>query len=268
MIQTAQLFAPLDAKLLELLRSLTTEEWNLRTVAPRWTVRDVAAHLLDTALRRLSLGRDRFFTESPADGDLVAFIDRLNQRGVETYSRLSASVLISLMEVATRELQQHLTSLDPLAPALFGVSWAGEAESPQWFDTAREYTERWHHQQQIRLAVGRPGIETRELYHPVLDCFLRGLPHGYRNVDAPDGTCIEVEIAGDCGGTWKLSRANSAWQVAAVPQMEMAASRIKIPQEIAWRIFTKGIPRAEAEKLCTIDGELARHVLSLLAIVG
>ena len=34
----------------------------------------------------------------------VAFVDRLNQRDVETYGRLSASVLISLMEVATGKL--------------------------------------------------------------------------------------------------------------------------------------------------------------------
>jgi hypothetical protein len=39
-------------------------------------------------------------------------------------------------------------------------------------------------------------------------------------------------------------------------------------QEIAWRIFTKGISIHEAERMVTIDGELARHVLSLLAIVG
>ena len=57
---------------------------------------------------------------------------------------------------------------------MFPVSWAGEEESANWFDTAREFTERWHHQQQIRLAVDKPGIMTREFYFPVLDCFMRG----------------------------------------------------------------------------------------------
>jgi hypothetical protein len=47
-------------------------------------------------------------------------------------------------------------SLDPLAPAAFAVSWAGEETSSNWFDTARELTERWHHQQQIRLATIGP----------------------------------------------------------------------------------------------------------------
>ena len=45
---TAHLFPPLHAKLIELLRSLDDDEWQLQTVAPAWRVRDVAAHLLDT----------------------------------------------------------------------------------------------------------------------------------------------------------------------------------------------------------------------------
>jgi uncharacterized protein (TIGR03083 family) len=265
MIETAHLFATLDGKLLDLLRSLSPSEWDMRTVAPQWTVRDVAAHLLDTSLRRLSLGRDGFFTESP-DGDLVAFINRLNQRGVETYGRLSPAVLISLMEVATVELARYLQSLDPMGRALFPVSWAGEAESFQWFDTAREYTERWHHQQQIRLAVGRPGIESRELYHPVLDCFLRALPYCYRDVDAADGSCVVVEIVGESGGVWGLRRSDGSWQLDS--NTDGADARVSIPQEIAWRIFTKGIARREAEARVRFEGELGRHVLALLAIVG
>ena len=57
-----------------------------------------------------------------------------------------------------------------------------------WFDNARELTERWHHQEQIRLATNRPGIMTPLLYHPVLDTFLRGLPHAYREVTAAANT--------------------------------------------------------------------------------
>ena len=47
-----------EARLLELLRSLSRSEWELQTVAPAWKVKDVAAHLLDTQLRKLSLVRD------------------------------------------------------------------------------------------------------------------------------------------------------------------------------------------------------------------
>src|SRR6266851_5182952 len=64
----------------------------------------------------------------------------------------------------------------------------------------------WHLQQQIRLATNRPGGMVPEIYHPVLDCFLRGLPYLYRDAGAPVGTALLVEISGECGGKWFLAR--------------------------------------------------------------
>src|SRR5882762_1397418 len=208
-ILTAHLFPKLGGMLIELLRSLAPSDWEKQTVSPKWKVKDVAAHLLDTALRGVSIGRDGYVAENPAINsptDLAAFINRLNHEGVTVYQRLSPAVLIALMEVATKFVAEYQASRDPLATAPYGVSWAGEEKSPNWFDTAREFTERWHHQQQIRLAVNRPGIMTRELYYPVLDCFLRALPFTYRNVSAERGTLVNINVAGECGGSWYLCR--------------------------------------------------------------
>ncbi|HYL72605.1 MAG TPA: maleylpyruvate isomerase N-terminal domain-containing protein [Bryobacteraceae bacterium] len=272
LILTAHLFPRIENLLIELLRSLRPEEWQLQTVSPRWKVKDVAAHLLDTQLRKLSLIRDGC-TPPPLEAgppfDLVALINRLNQEGVAVYGRLSPPVLIELMELASRQSAEFHQSLDPFAEAAFPVSWAGDEVSTNWFDTAREFTERWHHQQQIRLATGRPGIMTPELYHPVLDCFLRALPHAYRNVQAEKGTLLRVDIAGDCGGTWLLLREPDRWRlVAASPNAP--ACRVSIPQEIAWRVFTKGIDRSAAEAQSTVEGDrrLAEPALSLVAIVA
>ena len=150
-------------------------------------MKDVVAHLLDTQLRKLSLVRDGYAAGPPpafsSEMEFVAFINRLNREGVQLYGRLSPAVLISMMEVASRESAEFHQSLDPMADAVFSVSWAGDEKSPNWFDTARELTERWHHQQQIRLATSKPGIMTRELYFPVLDCFMRALPFKYRDAD-------------------------------------------------------------------------------------
>jgi hypothetical protein len=48
-----------------------------------------------------------------------------------------------------------------------------------------------------------------------------------------------VEISGECGGQWFLSRENGKWELLKEPAAELGA-RVTIPQEIAWRIFTKG----------------------------
>src|SRR6202165_405680 len=182
-ILCAHLLRRVDEKLVELLGSLEPSEWDLQTGAPLWKVRDVAAHLLDTVLRKLSMVRDSCYVETVtirSQQDLIALVNRLNAEGVTVYRRLSPRVLIDMMKSACEQSARFHESLDPFAPATFNVSWAGEDRSLNWFDTARELTERWHHQQQIRLATHRPGIMVPSLYHPVLDCFLRGLPNLYR----------------------------------------------------------------------------------------
>jgi uncharacterized protein (TIGR03083 family) len=271
-ILCAPLLRRVDEKLIELLQSLGPAEWDLQTVAPLWKVRDVAAHLLDTALRKLSLVRDACCVEPAAirsHEDLLALVNRLNSQGVAVYRRLSPAVLIDLMKLACEQSARFHEQLDPFAPAAFAVSWAGEEQSLNWFDTARELTERWHHQQQIRLATNRPGIMTPDLYHPVLDCFLRGLPHAYRSVAAPIGTTLLVEITGPSGGRWLLSKQSAGW-ILGKPSDGDVNTHVAIPEEIAWRVFTKGIDRAAARARMEVQGDqdLAKRILHFTAIVG
>jgi uncharacterized protein (TIGR03083 family) len=271
-ILCAHLLRKVDEKLIDLLSSLEPGDWDLQTIAPLWKVRDVAAHLLDTPLRKLSMVRDSCYVEAVTirtHQDVIALVNRLNAEGVAVYRRLSPPVLIDMMKLACEQSARFHESLDPFASAAFNVSWAGEETSLNWFDTGRELTERWHHQQQIRLATNRPGIITPDLYHPVLDCFVRGLPHAFRDVAAPPGTTLLLEISGECGGQWFLSKGSTAWNL--VKQSAgSVASRVKIPQELAWRLFTKGIDRDSARAQIQIEGDrtLAEKVLHLTAIVG
>lgn len=271
-ILCAHLIRSVDHALLDLLASLTAEEWDAHTIVPSWRVRDVAAHLLDTALRKLSMVRDRWTAESVeirTAQDVVELVNRLNREGVTVYRRLSPSILIQLTEEACRQSADFHESLNPFAPAVFGVSWAGESQSLNWFDTARELTERWHHQQQIRLATRKPGIMARSLYHPVLDCFLRGMPHLYRDVKAPVGTVIAFNISGEAGGRWLLKRESLAWSLVTAPSAA-TASEVTVPEELAWRLFTKGIDMESARCHVKIEGDLrlGEHALRLTAIVA
>jgi len=271
-IFTAHLFPKLEAKLIELLRSLGPEDWEKQTFAPKWKVKDVAAHLLDTGLRKLSVCRDRYAVVTPkiaTHADLVALVNRWNQEGVSIYRRLSPPVLISLLELASTEGSEYHKTLDPFAQAVFPVSWAGEEKSANWFDTAREFTERWHHQQQIRDAVERPGILTREFYYPVLDCFMRAAPYTYRTAPSRPRGMAQFNITGDCGGSWYLCGGGNSWRLAASACGEKL-SETTIPQEIAWRIFTKGIDREAAKARVRVagDAQLGLHILRMVSIIG
>jgi uncharacterized protein (TIGR03083 family) len=271
-IFTAHLFPDLEARLIELLRSLAPDDWEKQTLAPKWKVKDVAAHLLDTQTRKLAAARHGYKPENSkklSPDQLVALINHLNAEGVRAYSQLSPDDLISRMETASRESAEYHQALDPFGTAMFPVSWAGEEESANWFDTAREFTERWHHQQQIRVAVNKPGIVTREFYFPVLDCFMRALPHSYRNVSAKSATLAQFNISGECGGSWYLFRDSETWALIASPTGEKIAE-VTIPQEIAWRIFTKGISFEEARTRVQVTGAEAvgLHILKMISIVG
>ncbi len=94
-IFTAHLFPQIEVKLIELLRSLTPEDWERQTLAPKWRVKDVAAHLLDTQLRKLAASRRTSAPEtktitSPAE--LLPLINTLNAEGIRQYSRLSPAM--------------------------------------------------------------------------------------------------------------------------------------------------------------------------------
>jgi uncharacterized protein (TIGR03083 family) len=273
MIQTAHLFSELDLALVTLLKSLSRDEWQAPTIVPRWNVHQVAAHLLDTALRRLSMCRDGWSpTAEPihSERDLVELINRLNAQGVETLGRYSPELLIALTELVTPQLSAYFARLDPFARASFAVSWAGEQESQNWFDIARELTERWHHQQQIRLATNRPGIMTPRLYGPVLDTFMRVLPRTYRAVDAAHGTACDVVVPGECGGRWRIQRNESGWAHVGPDTDARVASLAVVPDDLAWRLFTRGATREEALARVEIHGDerLGAVILNALAIVG
>ncbi|MDT8069947.1 MAG: maleylpyruvate isomerase family mycothiol-dependent enzyme [Terriglobia bacterium] len=270
-IYVADLFPVLDTKLIELLRVLTPEQWN-RRATPNWTVHQVAAHLLDGNLRRLSMARDKYFGESfsgSSEQDFVRFLLGLNADWVRAFRRISPPVLIELLAAANREVAQYFQSLDPHGPAAFPVSWAGESQSENWFDIAREYTEKWHHQQQIREAAGQDGIMARELYHPVLDTFMRSLPYCYRNVDATPASTLAVHVTGDAGGDWFLSRGPGNWQLSRHSVGEIRAE-VTIPGEIAWKLFTKGLSEDAADEYLSHSGDsvLSRPITRVLAIVG
>ena len=271
-ILCAPIIRQVDQSLIDLLASLEPSDWDLPTIAPQWQVRDVAAHLLDTAIRKLSAGRDRWQVERVdirSHQDVITLVNRLNREGVTIYRRLSPRLLTQLMQLVCSQTADFYESLDPFAPASIGVSWAGEMTSLVWFDTARELTERWHHQEQIRLATNRPGTMLRTVYHPVLDTFMRGLPYTYRDFGAAVGTGILFEISGDCGGRWCLVRSEDGWKFTAELPARIAA-QVVIPQSIAWRLFTKGMDREAARPEMRFDGDIAlgEQVLRLVAIVG
>jgi uncharacterized protein (TIGR03083 family) len=272
-IPTLYLFPILDQKLLELLRSLSPEEWEAQTVAKLWKVKDVAAHMLDGNLRTLSMSRDGYFGEKPdhiqSYQDLVNYLNELNRTWVQAMKRVSPAILVDLLESSGREFIKHLESLPPFGDALFSVAWAGHETSPNWFHIAREYTEKFLHQQQIRDAVNKPGIMTAELFQPFLEIVMEAFPYTFKEVEAEIGTLVALEITTEIGGTWSIIKTEKTWELSQNPSASPLA-KVMMEPETAWKLISKSWKSNEVLDLVKIfgDQELGRKALDITGFMA
>jgi hypothetical protein len=245
----------------------------LPTFAPKWRVKDIAAHLLDGNLRSLSMLRDDYFGEKPENinsyADLLAYLNKLNETWVNSMIRLSPKVLIDLLESSGKEYISFLKSLNPEETSKFSVAWAGEYESKNWFHIARDYTEKWHHQQQIRSSIGATEpLYNFELYQPYLETSMRALPHHYRNTQAENGDVLEFNI--EHFGSWFLVYQNKEW-ILSKEETQKPICKTLIPKDLAWKIFTKGIKPDVAKDLIKFEGSstyLGEKILDMLAVMA
>jgi len=259
-----------NQSLLELLRGFSSDDWQKPTVHPTRDVKDLTAHLLHGSLRRVSAIRDAYQPppSRPIAGfdDLVAFIQDDNRAFMTGMRRVSPAILIEWMTTYDPMLEALLAALDPTAPGL-GVAWAGEASSLNWFDIAREYTEKWHHQQQLRDATGRPPLYQPELLTPVLETFARGLPYAYRDHPAADATAIAVSITGPVQLGWTLRKAAGRWSLWRGCDPAAHAS-VALSADVAWRLWTKGLDPDATRSRLQLDGEHVAPLTRFVAIMA
>lgn len=185
-----------------LLAALTPAEWDCSSAAPGWTVKALALHLLDDDLGWLSRHRDGDRTGLLDEGDHDSFVRALaakNQRWIDGTQTLSPRVVTDLLRWSGHQVDAYYAT-----ESLTGdshVSWASDEPVPMWFDMAREFTERWVHQMQIREAVGRVGDYRDTYLATVLRIFTWALPHQFRVAEAA-GVEVQVDLAS--GGLWHL----------------------------------------------------------------
>jgi uncharacterized protein (TIGR03083 family) len=257
LLDARPLFAPLLDGLLALLRGLAADEWE-RLATRRWTVRDVASHLLDGDCRQLSFGRDALPLLPPersihGPDDFLAFLDGLNADWVRALRRVSPALLLELLETTGRQVTAYFASLDPMGEAIFAVAWAGEERSRNWMHLARELTERVHHQQQIRRATGRPLLADPAILGPALEALLFGLPPAYADVGAADGTAVAVRFTAPVERSYSLARAAGRWVVRGVADEVVA--EIELDPDTAWLALTRSIGRREAQSRAKLSGD-------------
>jgi uncharacterized protein (TIGR03083 family) len=269
-IEVTALFRPERAALLDVLRTLTDEEWVRSTACPGWSVHDISLHLLGDDLRRLSAGRDRHAAShlGPVTSldELVPLLDEQNESWVRGARMLSPKLTIELLEWSADPTERHLTELPPEQTG-WSVSWVAPDPAPNWMDVAREYTERWVHQQQIRDAVGKPGLTERRFLAPVIDAFLRALPRALPTEGYADGTVVHVHVRDPLDRTWAARVADGQWRLS--EPSERPDASVLIDPDALWRRAVRMMDLEQVTTRARLDGDrqLAAAVLEIRSAI-
>lgn len=258
MINLVHHLPKLDKKLIELLLGLTEEEWTKQTIAKKWKVKDVVAHLLDGNIRTLSGLRDGHKPNAPEINsyqDLLGFLNQLNADWVKAMERVSPQLLIELLKYTGEPFYRYYASIDPNGKAVYSVAWAGENESKNWMHIAREYTEKFLHQQQIRDAVGKQGIMTSEFYIPFLDTCMYALPFTLKETITEVGNVLKLKVNGDVKGEWFVVYNGKNWELSKeLPEGKIVTS-ITIDSDASWKLFSKSLRADDLKEQILVEGD-------------
>ncbi len=275
-IDTRSLFAPERASLLDLLEILTPEQWQRPTVCDGWSVHDIALHLLWVDISNLSRRRDDYFGRSQDNPGnlsdlqaLIAFVNGLNNNWVQGARRMSPQLVQSLLRVTGAEWAEWVSTVD-ITEMGDPVGWAGRDRAPVWLDIAREFTERWVHQQHIRDATGIPGADGRQFVRPVLGAFAMALPYALRDVPAQEGASARLTISGDGGGVWTAVRTRDYWEFGDALAVGEATGSVEVDAQTAWRLFTRGLSSDKAADVATTSGDrrIVQAILNMVTILA
>lgn len=269
-ILTVELLTEILQALLNLLDSLSDEDWQRPTVCAGWSVRDVALHMLGDDVGLLSNMRDQDGQYHAFEGwdGLVAFINAQNALWVEAARRMSRRLLIDLLQFTGTQVITSFESIDPLRMG-GPVGWAGDHPDPMWLHMARDLTEYWTHTQHIADAVGQEILRDARYLGPVLTTFAHALPHTFRAVDAPVDTLVRFQITGSWEGEWHLVREEAGWALYARTDLSPACT-VTMDGDTAWRLFTRNQPVTLLRPGIQITGDtrLGEVTLQTVAIIA
>lgn len=261
------LLAPLREALVEVMTDRDDAAWQAATTRG-WTVADAIAHLLGDDLGRLARSRDGHHAPGPlGDESFEEYIDRLNDEWVVAARRLSPRLLVELLAHTGKQVRALWAGHDLDEPSE-AVSWAGVDAAPLWLDVARDYTEYWVHQAQVREALDEPLLDDTKFLGPLVSTYLRALPHTLRALAPSEGAAtLAIHVTDLAPGDWYLQGDTDGWRfVAAVGH---ADTTVTWDADTVWRLGCRMIdpPMARARAHVDGDADVGAAVCDLLAVI-
>jgi uncharacterized protein (TIGR03083 family) len=215
---------PERAALLELLRSLSRDDWSRPTECPAYPVHGIASHILGDDLSLLSRQRDGgingllLMAETMPGSDFRTLLDAFNDQWVEATRFLSRDLLLTLLGLAGEWTADYYATVDPDVPGE-PVGFFGDRgpSSPFWKAIAREYVERWVHHSQIRRALGLGSVDDLTLMRPGVEVIASAIG-------------VEAGVPAAADGTWSLAGVDlgQSQQAATILTRGLSASELGV----------------------------------------
>ena len=177
----------------EVCSALSSSEWALPTECPGWDVKDQLSHLI--GIERAIMGEAVPEWPGPLGDHVKNEFAATNERFVAVRRALPGSaVRAEFVDVTTTRLAQ-LDALDAAGWAEVGWSPVGEVPRAE-FMTVRVY-DSWVHEQDVRLALDRPGGSGNAASAISLDRVQGAMPFVVgKKAGCSDGTAVRFEVAG------------------------------------------------------------------------
>ncbi len=245
---------------------LAEEEWELPSECPGWTVRDVLSHLI---------GIERALLGDPAPPPLAELpphveneIGARNEAWVaQRRSRPGPDVLAEFADVTARRLAQ-LRSWPETRFEEIGPSPVGEVPYREFMNV--RVMDSWVHEQDIRVATGRPGHESGPAAQLSLDRLCSGMPYVVgKQAGAPEGASVCFELRGSLPR--RIDIVVREGRAKAVPTLDRPATTLGMDMDVFWRLAC-GRVEGKAALLAGLvevngDAELGSLVLDAMAFM-
>jgi uncharacterized protein (TIGR03083 family) len=174
-------------------RVLEEREWDMPSECPGWTVRDVMSHMIGT--ERSLLGDTAPHAPDAMPDHVHNDIGARNEAWVSARRSVPGPTVLEEFRAVTARRFEALRSLSSAGFDEVGPSPLGPVPYREFMRV--RVMDCWVHEQDIRVATGRPGHQTGPAAELALDRIASAMPFVVgKQAGAPDGASVRFEVRG------------------------------------------------------------------------
>ncbi|HLI74690.1 MAG TPA: maleylpyruvate isomerase family mycothiol-dependent enzyme [Acidimicrobiales bacterium] len=246
--------------IVELGRLLDDNDWDLPTECPGWTVRDLVSHMVGT--ERSLLGEPAPPVEAEPPPHVHNEVGARNEAWVAARRSVPGHDVLDEFHAVTRRRLDALRSMpnerfDEIGPSPVGPVPYREFMRVRVMDC-------WVHEQDMRVATGRPGHASGDAASLSLERISSAMPYVVgKRAGAPDGASVRFELRGSWPRRMDVAvrQGRAGFDVASgtEPARSQPTVTLDMDAETFWRLGCGRVPgdAALAAGLVEVRGDTA-----------